>query len=195
MNKFVRKTLNSRVPYLLLTVISCAPAGANMLNTTSAPATSIQSTAENTYVASNNSVQQLFLSLGARSISLLSLASRRRKNGYPAILTSMTLNRCLIPWPPVPVLSGMTTAARSTFTTPAKYKAASCAWPMHLMTGWSPTCSRRACTIRDSRCVQTDARARFMYRARQFTSSLSPPRQNTLMPPMRGREPERPQSA
>lgn len=64
MNKFVRKTLNSRVPYLLLTVISCAPAGANMLNTTSAPATSIQSTAENTYVASNNSVQQLFFVVG-----------------------------------------------------------------------------------------------------------------------------------
>ncbi|WP_324291178.1 type III secretion system outer membrane ring subunit SctC [Enterobacter cloacae complex sp. 2022EL-00788] len=64
MNKFVRKTLNSRVPYLLLTVISCVPAGANMLNTTSAPATSIHSTAENTYVASNNSVQQLFFVVG-----------------------------------------------------------------------------------------------------------------------------------
>jgi type III secretion outer membrane pore, YscC/HrcC family len=35
-----------------------------MLNTSSAPATSIQSTAENTYVASNNSVQQLFFVVG-----------------------------------------------------------------------------------------------------------------------------------
>lgn len=64
MNKFVCKRLNSSVPCFLLTVLSCAPAGANMLNTSSAPATSIQSTAENTYVASNNSVQQLFFVVG-----------------------------------------------------------------------------------------------------------------------------------
>jgi type III secretion protein C len=64
MNKFVRKMLNSRVPYLLLPLLSCVPADANILNTSSAPATSVQSTAENTYVAGNNSVQQLFFVIG-----------------------------------------------------------------------------------------------------------------------------------
>jgi type III secretion protein C len=161
MNKFVRKMLNSRVPYLLLPLLSCVPADANILNTSSAPATSVQSTAENTYVAGNNSVQQLFFVIGGVLISLLSSASRRRKNGYPVILTSMTRNRYLTPWPPVPVLSGMTTEARFTFTTAAKYKAASCAWPLHLLTGWSLTCSHRACTIRDSHCVPTDAPGSF----------------------------------
>ncbi|MBA4823742.1 EscC/YscC/HrcC family type III secretion system outer membrane ring protein [Pantoea ananatis] len=64
MNEFIRKMLKSRVPCFLLTVLSCAPAGANMLNTSSAHARSMQSTAENTYVASNNSVQQLFFVVG-----------------------------------------------------------------------------------------------------------------------------------
>lgn len=64
MNKFVRNTLNSRLPCALLTALICMPATANMLNQSSAPTTSLQSPADNIYVASNNSVQQLFFVIG-----------------------------------------------------------------------------------------------------------------------------------
>lgn len=69
MNKMVAKALGRHLPYLLLGALSCNPAAAALLDTQVAQdgATNSLNNAldgENTYVASNNSVQQLFFVIG-----------------------------------------------------------------------------------------------------------------------------------
>jgi type III secretion protein C len=69
MNNFVMKTLSRQLPYLLLGALSCSSAAAALLDTQSAQAESrdmlaTSRDADNIYVASNNSVQQLFFVIG-----------------------------------------------------------------------------------------------------------------------------------
>jgi type III secretion protein C len=69
MNNFVMKTLSRQLPYLLLGALCCSSAAAALLDTQSAQAESrdmlaTSRDADNIYVASNNSVQQLFFVIG-----------------------------------------------------------------------------------------------------------------------------------
>lgn len=66
MNKFVRSSLIDKMPWLLIGLLACHPASAKMLNNPrSSDESRVTKTAgENIYVASNNSIQQLFFVIG-----------------------------------------------------------------------------------------------------------------------------------
>ncbi|KML20834.1 type III secretion system protein [Leclercia adecarboxylata] len=66
MNRFVRSLFIDKMPWLLIGLLTCYSASAKMLNNLSSSDENrvTKTTAENVYIASNNSIQQLFFVIG-----------------------------------------------------------------------------------------------------------------------------------